>query len=127
VSALCLYLAVSVPSALGSVIFFTLALIGVTVPILSTIITAVAPVAHRGAILGTFVAVSTLPGLLAPLFTGLIVQSAGRNVASGFYSAYLLASLLLLIGGGAFLTCARPDDKQLVEKIPEAQRVWIRN
>jgi len=85
VSALCLYLAVSVPSALGSVIFFTLALIGVSVPILSTIITAVAPAAHRGAILGSFVAVSTLPGLLAPLFTGLIIQSAGRNVASGFY------------------------------------------
>jgi len=115
VSALCLYLAVSVPSALGSVIFFTLALIGATVPILSTIIIAVAPAAHRGAILGTFVAVSTVPGLIAPLFTGLIIQSAGRNVASGFYYAYLLASLLLLIGGIVFLACARPDDQKSQE------------
>jgi MFS transporter, ACS family, aldohexuronate transporter len=98
VSALCLYLAVSVPSALGAVILYTLAPIGVTVPILSTIITAVAPAAHRGAVLGTVVAASTLPGIIAPLITGLIIQSAGRDVASGFYHAYLLASLLLLIG-----------------------------
>src|SRR6266516_4826623 len=127
VSALCVYLAVSVPSALGSVIFFTLALIGVTFPILATIITAVAPAAHRGAVLGTYVAISTLPGLIAPLVTGLIIQSAGRNIASGFYYAYLLASLLLLIGGIAFLAFVRPDDEQLVEKIPEAQRVCTRS
>src|SRR5438128_1702219 len=55
VSSLCLYLAVSVSSAFGSVIFFTLAPIGAAVPILSTIITAVAPAAHRGAVLGTVV------------------------------------------------------------------------
>ena len=119
-SALCLYLAVSVPSAFGSVIFFTFALIGTTVPMLSTIITAVTPAAQRGAVLGTFVAVSTLPGLIAPLFTGLIIQSAGRNVVSGFYHAYLLASLLLLIGGVAFLAFVRPDDEQLAVKIPRA-------
>src|SRR6266566_1799098 len=117
VSALCLYLAVSVPSALGSVIFFTLALIGVSVPILSTIITVVTPAAHRGAILGTFVAVSTLPGFIAPLVTGLIIQAAGRDVASGFYHAYLLASLLLLISGIAFLACTRPDDERHREKV----------
>jgi len=117
VSALCLYLAVSVPSALGSIIFFTLALIGVTVPILSSIIAAVAPAAHRGAVLGMFVAVSTLPGFIAPLVTGLIIQSAGRDVASGFYHAYLLASLLLLISGIVFLACTRPDDERHSEKV----------
>jgi MFS family permease len=111
VSALCLYLAVSVPSAPGSVIFFTLALI-----LVSTIITAVAPAVHRGAVLGTYVAISTLPGLIAPLITGLIIQAAGRNVASGLYHAYLLASLLLLIGGVAFLAFVRPDDQKSNEK-----------
>lgn len=121
VSALCLYLAESVPSALGSVIFFTLALIGVTFPLLSTIITAVAPAAHRGAVLGTYVAISTIPSLIAPLITGLIIQAAGRNVASGLYHAYLLASLLLLIGGVAFLAFVRTDDKQPVEEIPSGE------
>ena len=114
-SALCLYLAVSVPSAPGSVLFFTLAFIGVAVPILSTIITAVTPVAHRGAVLGTVVAVSTLSGFISPLVTGLITQAAGKNVASGLYHSYQLASLLLLIGGVTFLAFARPDE-QLAEK-----------
>jgi len=118
VSALCLYLAVSVPSAVGSVLFFTLALIGVTVPLLSTVIMAVSPAPHRGAVLGTVVAVTTLPGFIAPLFTGLIIQSAGRNVVSGFSHAYLLASLFLLIGGVTFLAFARPDEEQQGEKFP---------
>ena len=116
VNAVCLYLSVSVPEAFGSVIFFTLALIGVTFPVLATIITAVAPAAHRGAVLGTYVAISTLPGLIAPLVTGLIIQAVGRNVASGFSHAYLLASLLLLIGGVAFLAFVRPDDQKSNEK-----------
>jgi MFS transporter, ACS family, hexuronate transporter len=119
VSALCLYLAVSVPSALGSVIFFTLVLVGVTFPLLSTIITEVAPAAYRGAVLGTYVAISTLPGLIAPLVTGLIIQAAGKNEMSGFYHAYMLASLLLVIGGIAFLAFARPDGEHLIiEKVP---------
>jgi predicted MFS family arabinose efflux permease len=116
VSALCLYLAVSVPSAIGCVIFFTLSLIGVAIPPLSTTVTAVTPAAHRGAILGIYVAVSTLPGLIAPLVTGLIIQAAGSNEISGLYYAYLLASLLLLMGGIAFLAFAKPDDEKVVEQ-----------
>jgi MFS transporter, ACS family, hexuronate transporter len=116
VSALCLFLAVSVPSALGAVFFFTIALFGVTFPMVSTIVTAVAPVAHRGAVLGIVVAISTLPGIIAPLVTGLIIQAAGKNVAVGFHKAYLLASLLLLVFGVTFLAFARPDDQHLGEK-----------
>jgi len=116
VSALCLFLAVSVPSALGSVFFFTIALFGVTFPMVSTIITAVAPEAHRGAVLGLVVAIFTLPGIIAPLVTGLIIQAAGKNVAVGFHNAYLLASLFLLVFGVAFLAFARPDSEHIEEK-----------
>jgi MFS family permease len=119
ISAFGLYLAVSAPSAPGSVLFFTLALIGVSIPLLSTIITEVAPATHRGAVLGTYVAISTLPGLIAPLITGLIIQSAGKNAVTGFSHAYLLASLLLLIGGVTFLAFARPDE-QRAEQFSEA-------
>jgi hypothetical protein len=35
---------------------------------------------------------------------------------AGFHNAYLLASLLLLVSGVAFLVFARPDDQQLEEK-----------
>jgi MFS transporter, ACS family, hexuronate transporter len=81
-SALCLFLAVSVPSALGAVFFFTLVFIGVPIPILSTIISAVAPAVHRGAVLGIVVAVSTLPGIIAPLVTGLLIQATGKKRGS---------------------------------------------
>jgi len=116
VSALCLFLAVSVSSALGAVFFFTIALFGVTFPMVSTIITAVAPEAHRGAVLGIVVAIFTLPGIIAPLVMGLIIQAAGKNVAVGFHNAYLLASLLLLVFGVVFLAFARPDEQHLGEK-----------
>jgi MFS transporter, ACS family, hexuronate transporter len=111
VSALCLYLTVNDPSALGAVIWFTLAPIGAAIPMVSTIITAVTPLAQRGAVLGLVVAISTLPGIIAPSVTGLLIQAAGKNVASGFHHAYLLASLLLLIVGVVFLAFARPDDE----------------
>jgi ACS family hexuronate transporter-like MFS transporter len=116
VSALCVYLAVSVPSAVGAVLFFTLAPISVAIPLLVTLITEVTPAAHRGAVLGIVVAVSTLPALIAPSVTGLIIQAAGKNVVVGFHNAYLLASLLLLSVGVVFLACVRPDDELLEEK-----------
>ncbi len=116
VSAFCLFLAVSVSSAPGAVFFFTIAPFGVVIPMVSTIITAVVPAAHRGAVLGTVVAVATLPGIIAPLVTGLIIQSAGKNVVFGFHNAYLLASLLLLIVGVLFLAFAKPEDEQLEKK-----------
>jgi MFS transporter, ACS family, aldohexuronate transporter len=115
-SALCLYLAVSFLSTFGAVFFFTIALFGVTFPMVSTIITAVAPKAHRGTVLGIVVAIFTLPGIIAPLVTGLIIQAAGKNVAGGFHTAYLLASLFLLVSGVVFLACARPDDQHLGEE-----------
>ncbi len=58
----------------------------------------------------------TLPGIIAPLVTGLIIQAAGKNVAVGFHNAYLLASLLLLVFGVVFLAFARPDEQHLGEK-----------
>src|SRR6266487_1352515 len=126
VSSLCLYLAVSVSSAPGAVFFFTIAPFGVVIPMVSTIITAVAPAAHRGAVLGTVVAVATLPGIIAPLVTGLIIQSAGKNVVFGFHNAYLLASLLLLIVGVLFLAFAKPEDEQLEKKSHRgAARCWF--
>lgn len=75
-NAFCLLLAVNVPSARGSVILFTLAPIGVPIPMESTIITAVAQVAHRGAVLGSVVAISTLPGITALMVTGVMNQAA---------------------------------------------------
>ncbi len=114
--ALCVYLAESVPSAVGCVLLFTLAPIAVAIPTLVTITSTVEPAAHRGAVLGILVAVVKLPGLIAPWMTGLIIQARGKNVGVGFHNAYLLASLFLMIVGVVFLACVRPDDELLEEK-----------
>ena len=54
--------------------------------------------------------IATLPGFLAPLVTGLMVQAAGRNAMQGLQSAYVLAALLLLVCGVLFTTVVRPDE-----------------
>lgn len=109
-NALCLYAAVNASSS-GAVLFLTLAPIVAGIPMVSTIITAVTPVAYRGAVLGIVVAVSSVSGIIASLVTGLIIQATGEHAASGFQNAYLLASVLLLLIGGAFLVWVRPDGK----------------
>ena len=63
--ALCVYLAESVPSAVGCALLFTLALLAVAIPTLVTI-TSTMEQTHRGVVLGNLVAVVTLPGLIAP-------------------------------------------------------------
>jgi MFS family permease len=95
----------------GSLRFFILAAtVWAAIPLLATIVLDVTPQAHRGFFQGVFVALATLPGFLAPFVTGLLVQTAGRNAMQGLQSAYILASLLLLVSGVIFTTVVRPDE-----------------
>ena len=88
---------------------------------LALLLTRVLLGAGEGPSYGTSVSAATrgLSGFISPLVTGLITQAAGKNVASGLYHSYQLASLLLLIGGVTFLAFARPDE-QLAEKFSGA-------
>lgn len=119
VSSFCLYLAMNISSTLGAVIFLALVPAATGAPMLVTIITAVAPAAYRGTVLGIVIAVSSLSGIIASLVTGLIIQAAGKNAVAGFHNAYLLANVLLLIIGGVFLAFAKPDGKQQEGKSSE--------
>jgi TRAP-type mannitol/chloroaromatic compound transport system permease large subunit len=65
----------------------------------------------RNAAPGIIVAISTLHGIIPPSVTGLIIQAVGRNVAVGFHSAHLLASIFLLLVAVVFLLCMRPDEQ----------------
>lgn len=121
VNALCLYLAVHYPSALGAILFLTLAPLGAFVPLQLALITAVTPAAYRGTVLGIIGGVSSLSGFMASLVTGLIIQAAGKNATIGFQNAYLLASVLLLLVGGMVLVFVRPDGERLEEKTSEAE------
>ena len=106
-----LYLAINIPSTLGAVTFFILAATaGAAIPLLGAIVLDVAPQAHRGFFQGVVVGIATLPGFIAPLVTGLMIQAAGRNAMQGLHSAYVLAALLLLVCGVVFIAFVRPEE-----------------
>ena len=113
-----LFVAVSIPSTLGSVLLFALAAIaGSAIPMLVAILLDVTPEAHRGFTQGIAVGIATLPGFIAPLVTGLMVQAAGSNAIQGLQRAYVLAALLLLVCGVLFMVVVRPDEA-IAEVIP---------
>ncbi len=108
--AMFLSLAVSIPSPLGAVTFFILAATaGAAIPLLAAIVLDVTPQVNRGSVQGVVVAFSTLPGFIAPLVTGVMIQATGNQAAVGLHNAYLLAALLLLVGGVGAMAFVRPD------------------
>ena len=108
--AMFLSLAVSIPSPLGAVTFFILAATaGAAIPLLAAIVLDVTPQVNRGSVQGVVVAFSTLPGFIAPLVTGVMIQATGNQAAVGLHNAYLLAALLLLAGGVGAMAFVRPD------------------
>jgi MFS family permease len=88
---------------------------------LVAILLEVTPEAHRGFSQGFAVGIATLPGFIAPLVTGLMIQAAGSNAMQGLQQAYMLAALLLLVCGVVFTGVVRPDEAMRVAKLP-AQR-----
>ncbi len=119
--AISLYSAVSIPSTLGAVMFFTFAAIaGAAIPLLVAIILDVTPEAHRGFTQGIAVGIATLPGFIAPLMTGVLVQAAGNDAIQGLQHAYVLAALLLLVCGLVFTAYVRPDEAITTLKTPGA-------
>ena len=107
--AIFLYLAVSIPSTLGAVTFFILAATaGAAIPLLAAIVLDVTPQVNRGSVQGVVVAFSTLPGFIAPLVTGVMIQATGNQFV-GLHNAYVLAALLLLAGGVGAMAFVRPD------------------
>ncbi|HEY6410322.1 MAG TPA: MFS transporter [Ktedonobacteraceae bacterium] len=105
-----LYLAINIPSTLGAVTFFILAAsAGAAIPLLAAIVLDVTPEEERGSLQGVVVGIATLPGFLAPLMTGVMIQAAGSNAIQGLHNAYVLAALLLLAFGVVFTIFVRPD------------------
>lgn len=114
--AIFLYLAVSIPSTLGAVTFFVFAATaGAAIPLLSAIVLDVTPEVNRGSVLGVVVAFSTLPGFIAPLVTGVMIQATGNQFV-GLHNGYVLAALLLLAGGVCSMVFVRPD--KAFQKLP---------
>ncbi|GGR96807.1 MULTISPECIES: MFS transporter [Streptomyces] len=69
---------------------------------------AVVPPLQRGAVFGIVAASGTLPGLLAPYLTGLLLDSAPSQTA-GYTHAFLLSGGMMLVCGLVSLVTVRPD------------------
>lgn len=69
-----------------------------------------------GLILGVGTGFAQLAGIIGPIVSGAIVQSAGSNVALGFDHSILFIGTLLVLFGAAFLLFCKPD-KQAVNTV----------
>ncbi|MFE1198551.1 MFS transporter [Streptomyces olivaceoviridis] len=80
----------------------------VAVPLHYMTVAEVVPAAQRGAVFGIVAGVGTLPGLVAPLLTGHLIDSA-RTPAAGYTTAFLTAAAVMVVAGVLALTAIRPE------------------
>ena len=100
--------------------------IGVALPsviyvIGNAVVSEIAPVAQRGAMLAIGTAVSTLAGLLAPYVMGSVVDTAATPLA-GFNTGFMICGVIMLVGGLIGMALMRPERETMrwASEIPEA-------
>jgi hypothetical protein len=87
--------------------------IGVALPsviyvIGNAVVSEIAPVAQRGAMLAIGTAVSTSAGLLAPYIMGSVVETAATPL-DGFNTGFMICGIIMLIGGVIGMALMRPE------------------
>ncbi|MYU20470.1 MFS transporter [Streptomyces sp. SID8352] len=80
----------------------------VILPLAQTMSTELAPVRRRGGVLGAYTAVYSLAGVVQPVLTGRLIDTAG-SPADGYRHAFTLTGLLLVAGGVVFMALVRPE------------------
>ncbi len=110
----------SIPAKIG------LTTIGVALPsviyvIGNAVVSEIAPVAQRGAILAIGTAVATSAGLLAPYIMGSVVQTAATPL-DGFNTGFIICGVIMLVGGIIGMALMRPDREttRWANEMPEA-------
>jgi MFS family permease len=100
--------------------------IGVALPsviyvIGNAVVSEIAPVAQRGAILAIGTAVGTSAGLLAPYIMGSVVETAATPLA-GFNTGFMICGVIMLVGGIIGMALMRPEREMMrwAREIPEA-------
>ena len=100
--------------------------IGVALPsviyvIGNAVVSEIAPVAQRGAVLAIGTAVSTSAGLLAPYVMGSVVETAATPL-DGFNTGFMICGIIMLVGGIIGMTLMRPEHETMrwMSKMPEA-------
>jgi MFS family permease len=87
--------------------------IGVALPsviyvIGNAVVSEIAPVAQRGALLAIGTAVSTSAGLLAPYVMGSVVETATTPL-DGFNTGFMICGAIMLVGGLIGMSLMRPE------------------
>jgi MFS transporter, ACS family, D-galactonate transporter len=100
--------------------------IGVALPsviyvIGSAVVSEIAPVAQRGALLAIGTAVSTSAGLLAPYVMGSVVETAATPL-DGFNKGFMICGIIMLVGGLIGTALMRPERETMrwANAIPQA-------
>jgi len=101
------------PEVAGIPAKIALTTIGVALPsviyvIGSAVVSEIAPVAQRGAMLAIGTAVSTSAGLLAPYVMGSMVETAATPLA-GFNTGFMICGVIMLVGGLIGMALMRPE------------------
>lgn len=111
VSGVCTWAFVQVPGGVAKLVLMALGLgiSGVIFTVATTACGQVSPVRRRGTVLGAFVAVYSLAGVIAPLVTGKLVGAAGATPVDGYKTVFTLTAAILVAGGVAAVALIRPE------------------
>jgi MFS family permease len=74
----------------------------------NAVVSEIAPVAQRGAVLAIGTAVSTSAGLLAPYVMGSVVETAATPL-DGFNTGFMICGVIMLVGGLIGMMLMRPE------------------
>jgi hypothetical protein len=101
------------PYAPGIPVKIALTTIGVALPsviyvIGNAVVSEIAPVAQRGALLAIGTAFSTTAGLLAPYIMGSVVETAPTPL-DGFNTGFMICGVIMLVGGVIGMALMRPE------------------
>ncbi|MEF9885932.1 MFS transporter [Streptomyces sp. P9-A4] len=82
--------------------------VAIAIPLHYMTVAEVVPTARRGAVFGIVAGLGTLPGLVAPLLTGHLIDAAD-SPADGYTRAFLIAAAVMLVAGALALMSIRPE------------------
>jgi len=112
-----------VPSISAKIALTTLgvALPSVIYVIANAVVSEIAPVAQRGALLAIGTAVGTSAGLLAPYVMGSVVETAATPL-DGFNTGFMICGIIMLVGGVVGIALMRPERETMrwASEMPEA-------
>jgi len=74
----------------------------------NAVVSEIAPVAQRGALLAIGTAFSTSAGLLAPYVMGSVVERAATPL-DGFNTGFMICGVIMLLGGVIGMALMRPE------------------